>query len=581
MEKEIREEGRLKGLSVFALAVSLATVVAVVLVGERPLYPLQTALLALALVAAESMGEVMVEGGRSTYGMVVIFCAVAVLSLPGAMAVALLSGLRIRPPLKGRDWHKVLYNGAFSSLTTGLCAFVYHALGGTSTVFTLGGALRSLGPLFLSAVLFWVLNASFVALGLHLTRDLKPRDFILGSALPLFPAQLVLALAGWGLGVVFAQNSFHLVGSEVVGTVAEAFRGFFAVFAALLLLGVAWYFSGKNVGLLETYDESLRQLVDFLERREPYLDGHSGRVMNYALLLGRKLNLPLYEMRKLGHAALLHDIGRTASPREILIKEGTLSAQEFEKVRQHPLVGASWLEEVDYLSDIAEAVRHHHEYYDGGGYVDHLEGETIPLGARILAVADAFEAMLKERPYRNRKDREQAAAELRQNAGKQFDPRLVELFLEALRDSGLLPSGVVEAEVPELASDEGSRLVEGRGMDYRRLRARLPRGETVEEGIPEEKSKDEELVGERPGVGSADEGVYRAEKSREGRTESTRVKRRFLFSFGAGKRRREEMIRQRMEARERWKKEALRQLSEGLSEGKPPAGEVEDDERGE
>ncbi len=580
MEKEIRGEERLKGLSVFLFVLSLAVLSAVVLGGEKPFHLLPAALLALALVAAESMGEEMVDGGRSTYGIVVIFCAVAALSTPSAMAVALLSGLRIFPPLKRKDWPKVLYNGASSSLTVGLCAYVYHLSGGASTVFTLGGALRSVGPLFLSAAIFWVINAAVMAMGLYFTRGVRPKDFLMHGALPLLPAQLVLALAGWGLGVVFAQNTFHLAGPEVVSSAAEAFRGFFAVAAALLLLGVTWHFSGKNVGLLEIYDETLRQLVDYLERREPYLDGHSTRVMNYSLLLGRKLNLPLYEIRKLGHAALLHDIGRAAVPREILAKQGTLSAEEFEKVKQHPLVGASWLEEVEYLSDIAEAVRHHHEFYDGGGYVDHLEGETIPLGARILALADAFEAMLKDRPYRNRKEREEAAAELRQGAGKQFDPRLVELFLGALRESGLVPSGVVEEGPPEHRQEQDMALPEARPETSEKAVESIPHGESIEGRVPAEK---------QGGVGRAE---MRSEKEMGREPYSTigdsqklvakgpREKARWTLSFGAGKRRREEMIRRRMEARERWKQEVLRQLSEDLPEEKSPTAEVEDDERG-
>jgi HD-GYP domain-containing protein (c-di-GMP phosphodiesterase class II) len=594
MERRARGESRLAGVSIFAFAVSLAVILAAVLVGDRPFHALPVFLLALALVAAESMGEDMAEGGRSTYGVVVLFCAVAALSLPGAMAVALFSGLRVNPRPRVGEWPRVLYNGAASSLTVGACAWWYHLLGGNSTVFTLGGALRSLGPLLASAILFWALNTGFMALGLRLDRGSIPGAFLSQGALPLFPAQMVFSLVGWGLGIVFAQNSFHLAGPEVVSTAAEAFRGFFALSTALALLGVAWYFSGKNVGLLEGYDESIRLLVDYLEKREPYLDGHSSRVMNYALLLGRRLNLPLYELRKLGHAALLHDLGRAAVPREILTREGVLSEEEFERIKQHPLVGASWLEEVEYLSDIADAVRHHHEYYDGGGYVDHLEGETIPLGARILALADAFEAMLQERPYRGRKDREEAAAELRQNAGKQFDPRLVEVFLEVLRETGLLPAEAGEEVTPEGVGKVISAPTAGRRGVAGGALAGVGRSPSLEVGA---EATEETLPREEPGIqgkalASRAKGPEMPAETAEMREEgawggvpgaqapSPGKKPRWTWFLGPRRREREEMIRRRREARERWRQQVLRELSEEMPEERPATGEGEEGERG-
>ncbi|MEJ5185785.1 MAG: HD domain-containing phosphohydrolase [Candidatus Geothermincolales bacterium] len=607
MDGENRGEGRLAGVSVLAFTASLAVIAISSLVGDRPIHWLPAVFLAMALVAAESMGEEMPDGGRSTYGMAVLFSAMAALSLPGAMAVALFSGVRVNPRPHRRDWPKIIYDGATSSLSMGICSFAYHLLGGTSTVFTLGGAAKSIGPLLASIILYWGLNTASVALGLYLLKGVKPRDFVLRGAVPLLPAQVVFGLAGWGLGIVFAQNAFHLVGSEVVGTVAEALRGFFAVAVALVLLGVIWHFSGKNVGLLETYDESLRLLVDYLEKREPYLNDHSGRVMNYALLLGRKLNLPLYELRKLGHAALLHDIGRAAVPLEVLAREGVITDDEFEEVKRHPLVGASWLEEVEYLSDIADAVRHHHEYYDGGGYVDHLRGETIPLGARILALADAYEAMLKDRPYRERKGREEAAAELLQNAGKQFDPRLVELFLEALVESGLLPAGVVvefPVEVPrEAVSAPSTGRMEGGEVISREWERGRPMGlgEASREAEDEAEQRKVPPREER----REPEPAYPAETARTaesfeagvrsaGRGEGARGIRgkgeigapyeekpsRRLFTFGSGRRKREEMIRQRREAREKWKQQVLKELSEEWQERESPPGGGEEDEGG-
>jgi HD-GYP domain-containing protein (c-di-GMP phosphodiesterase class II) len=217
---------------------------------------------------------------------------------------------------------------------------------------------------------------------------------------------------------------------------------------------VAWYYSGKNIELLESYDHSVEVLMTHLERREPYLDGHAVRVAAYASSIARQMRLPFYEVSRIRHAALLHDLGRPAIPREILLQPGTLSEEEFDKVKIHPLEGGSRLEEVEYLADMAEGVRHHHEYFDGGGYIDHLSGDTIPLSARIIAVADAYDSMMNRRPWREAKGHERAVAELRQNSGRQFDPDIVDHFIAAME-----AESAAAMEAPRAAAAEVERPV--------------------------------------------------------------------------------------------------------------------------
>ncbi|MDI7251900.1 MAG: HD-GYP domain-containing protein, partial [Actinomycetota bacterium] len=268
--------------------------------------------------------------------------------------------------------------------------------------------------------------------------------------------------------------------------------------------------------LLESYDRSLETLVTYLERREPYLDGHAVRVAEYAVMTARRMRLPFYEVSRLRHAALLHDLGRAAVPLRVLLREGRLDEEEFEEVKKHPLEGSSRLEEVPYLSDMADAVRHHHEYYDGGGYVDHLARDTIPLGARIIAVADAYDAMTHPRPFREAKGHERAAAELRQNSGLQFDPQVVEHFLAALEEAGMAGVLPVEraasreetlAEAPEegpaervtAPAERGARAWRGRRARHReeRLRERREARERLEREAL--RALEEEGTGDREG----------------------------------------------------------------------------------
>jgi HD-GYP domain-containing protein (c-di-GMP phosphodiesterase class II) len=447
-------DSRVKAVAALLAVGSFAVILYLALASNMPIYWFSVVLLGALMIICESLGENMSSGGRSTYGIIVIFAAIAALNTPSAMIVALFGAFHLGLARRREDAWNLAYTAVVYAMGVWAASALYHVLGGASRAFTLSSALKSLAPLLAAAAVFWVINTVFMAIALMWEKGVEPRDFVFSDALKLLPNQLIYALVGLGMGVIYAQNAFHIdpLTGEIVGSVAEYLRGMFAVLALTALLGVAWYFSGKNIELLEAYDHSMEVLVTHLEKREPYLDGHAVRVADYAALIGKSLRLPLYEIKRLRHAALLHDLGRPVVPREVLLLKGSLNEEEFEKVKAHPLEGASRLEEVEYLSDMADAVRHHHEYYDGGGYIDHIRGDTIPLGARIIAVADAYESMLHRRPWRDAKSPEQAAAELRQNSGRQFDPEIVEHFLTALAGEAEKVA-VVEREEAEVRAE--------------------------------------------------------------------------------------------------------------------------------
>ncbi len=178
--------------------------------------------------------------------------------------------------------------------------------------------------------------------------------------------------------------------------------------------------------LRERSAETMETLSAVIDARDSHTAGHSQRVQRLALTIGRELGMSDAELEVLGHAALFHDMGKVAIPDAILLKPAQLDPDEWGVVRRHPGEGARLLERLGFLSDALPAIRHHHERYDGSGYPDHLRGEEIPLGARIIHVADALDAMLTPRVYRPALSPIEALEELRSGAGAQFCPRCVE-----------------------------------------------------------------------------------------------------------------------------------------------------------
>ncbi|MDD5630259.1 MAG: GAF domain-containing protein [Elusimicrobia bacterium] len=229
-----------------------------------------------------------------------------------------------------------------------------------------------------------------------------------------------------------------LVKSKPVGVLnlhatsdAESFTGYKAKFLNILAGEAAVMLHNQDLldNLQTVHLEMVQGLARAVDSKDAYPKGHSDQARAKARCLAQELQLPDQMARDIEYAALLHDIGKISVDQSILLKPGKLTNAEYEAVKLHPVLGHQILAPVKSLGPVARMVLYHQEWYDGRGYPEGLKGEAIPLGARMVAVIDAWEAMRSDRPYRKALPREAAVAELRRCAGTQFDPRIVEAFL--------------------------------------------------------------------------------------------------------------------------------------------------------
>jgi putative nucleotidyltransferase with HDIG domain len=181
--------------------------------------------------------------------------------------------------------------------------------------------------------------------------------------------------------------------------------------------------------LERSYDITLEALGDALDLKDAETEGHSRRVTAYTIAIAQKMGLPKDDIRIIARGAFLHDIGKMAIPDNILRKPGKLDPAEFDIMREHAWYGYKILRNIPFLNEAAEIVYSHQEKYDGTGYPRHLKGEEIPLGARIFSIADTLDAMTSNRVYRPAQSWEAARKEIHLWAGRQFDPKIVDVFL--------------------------------------------------------------------------------------------------------------------------------------------------------
>jgi len=353
----------------------------------------------------------------------------AVLLLPPPVVVlAVFAGTLLAEAWLQRVWYKLIFNTGMLTINSAVAVIVYASLHNPNV--PLLGSAQNL--------------AALIALGLS---DVAINSILVSVAIALATRTSVL--------YVWAQNCrpviLHDLSMLPIGVfiyILWQYNPLSIVLAAIPLFVLRYSYQLVSNLRSQTRD-ALYALARVLDERDQLTSRHSDLVAEHAGLMAQLLGLGPEQVDVITLAAAMHDIGKLGMRNDILFKTGPLTPEERELAKRHPVIGAELLKKFPLFEKGAVYVRHHHERWDGTGYPDGLRGEAIPLGARILAVADSYQAMIEVRPYREPLTPEAALQQLRDYAGTQFDPSVVAVFLSAKQTDVIEPREEPTAYVPK------------------------------------------------------------------------------------------------------------------------------------
>ncbi len=384
--------------------------------------------------------EISIYGDSRVSVSVVPLFAVALLYGPGAASVtypaASFLGDLVRPPRK--PWYRNLFNYGALALVAAAVGWIDRAV--VSSPIRLDWSL--VPAIVLASFAAFAISTVLISLAIVLSARRALLAIYKEEFLWALPHYLILGFLGVALGLAYVEMGFF---------------GLFAFVAppAMMHIAIQQYVSKttrsvaelreKNselerandritrmaIKLQETYEGTLEALVSALDARDRETKGHSLRVMQYTMDIARALGIPegSQEWNDIQRGALLHDVGKIGVADSILHKPGPLTPEEWVEMKKHPRIGFEMLQDIPFLAGAARIIEAHHERFDGKGYPKGLAGDEIPLGARIFVIADTFDAMTSDRPYRRALPPEVARDEIVKNSGTQFDPVVVQAFL--------------------------------------------------------------------------------------------------------------------------------------------------------
>jgi len=361
---------------------------------------------------AEFMPVDLPVGGRVTIGFPIDFVVIIIYGPAFAICVTFIGEILGDIFNRKTIWYKTLFNASQYALSAGIAGIVYQGLGGVVGAANLSNYIV---PAAICAISYFLINSNLFMIGFSLSEEVsilsvweKQISGAIVTYISLAPIGFIMALVYTSIGV----------------------WGIILFFFPLFLARRSFELYTK---MRKMYLETIRALAAAIDAKDPYTKGHSERVAETSVALAQELNLSGRDIENIEYTALLHDIGKIGIADSILGKKDSLTSQEFDKIKEHTIMGANIIEPIDFLKNSYWAIYHHHERYNGGGYPDGLKAKDIPLCARIIGVADAYDAMGSDRPYRKKLSKEKILKEFTEQSGKQFDPQIVNALMLILK----------------------------------------------------------------------------------------------------------------------------------------------------
>lgn len=412
--RDISTQAKLFFYSIYAAA--FVVLVASLLVKPTPPWA-EVAFFALLIFIADSFTIQLPKKAFISVSFAIIFAAIILFGPYSAALASIITFFNISDIKHKIPWYKMLFSACNYVISAFATGFVFVLAGGTIGNITSTSFPFIIIPFALSCTVFFIINTFLIALAVY---------FLYGESVIntwrydfqwLIPNYYALGILGFVLAQIYASS------------------GPASIILLIVPLLIARQTFGVYMKLRGTYVDTVSALVQALEAKDPYTRGHSERVAEYATIIARELKLPDEQIEMLHYAALLHDIGKIGIARKVLNKPGRLTYDEFKKIQGHPEIGAEIVGDIDFLKNAVPAIYYHHERLNGTGYVEGLSGDKIPLLARIMTVADSFDAMTSTRSYRSAMSHEEAASELVDCTGSQFDASVVDAFIRGMNIS--------------------------------------------------------------------------------------------------------------------------------------------------
>jgi len=394
---------------VFAVGIAVSFYI---LMTYRNVSLLGAVLFSILIFAADNLSAPLPKTGSVSVNFGISLASLIIFGPPTAIIVTFISIFNIREFIKRVPYYKHLFNAGQYLVSMGIASLVFKVIYDQNI--TNFFDTKNIAYILAAAYIFFFLNTILTAGAISISEGANFVNVWIFNFAWLIPFHLFLAAMAIAISFLYKQY------------------GEFTLLFTSLPLMIAQYTYLLRVKERQALLNSILQIVKIMEAKDKYTAGHSVRVAEYSEKIARKMKLNEYDSELLVNLANLHDLGKIQVDLSVLNKPGSFSKADWEEVKKHPLVGYNIVKEITFLKSEASAILHHHERMDGKGYPDGIKGDEISLYAKILMVADSYDAMTTDRPYRLALTTQEAIDELKRNSGTQFDPKVCSIMVELL-----------------------------------------------------------------------------------------------------------------------------------------------------